>query len=159
MSNNLTAIILKFLSILSFVLMDVLIKKLSDNLPTNEIIFFRCFFGLIPVTIVMILTKSSIKTSKINLHIYRALIASIAMFAFFKSFHLLPLAEVSSISFASIMITTILAIYLLDEKVGIRRWLAIFIGFIGILIILRPGSSLFNIYMLLRSSIRLKVYR
>jgi len=134
---------------LSFVIMDVLIKKLTNNFPTNEIIFFRCLFGLIPVTFMMYWTKSSIKTSKIKLHIYRALVASLAMFAFFKSFHLLPLAEVSSISFASIMITTILAIYLLNEKVGLRRWIAIFLGFIGILIILRPGSNIFNFYMLL----------
>ena len=71
------------------------------------------------------------------------------MFSFFKSLHLLPLAEVSLISFATIMITTILAIYILNEKVGIRRWSAIFIGFIGILIILRSGSNIFNLYMLL----------
>ena len=149
MNNNLLAIILKFFSVLTFVIMDVLIKKLADTFPTNEIIFFRCLFGLIPVVFMMYVTKSSIKTSKIKLHVFRALIASLAMFAFFKSFHLLPLAHVSSISFASIMITTILAIYLLKEKVGIRRWIAIFIGFIGILIILRPGSNIFNFYMLL----------
>jgi len=63
------------------------------------------------------LTKSSIKTSKINLHILRAIAVSMEKFAFFKSFHLFPLAEVSSISFASIMITTILAIFILKEKV------------------------------------------
>ena len=71
------------------------------------------------------------------------------MFAFFKSFYLLPLAEVSYISFASIMIATILAIYLLNEKVSLRRWIAIFVVFIGILIILRPGSNIFNFSMLL----------
>ena len=149
MSNNSLAFILKIFSVLSFVIMDVFIKKLSDNIPTNEIIFFRCLFGLLPVTFMMFLTKSSIKTSNINLHIYRAIFASIAMFAFFKSFHLLPLAEVSSISFASIMISTIFAIILLKEKVGIRRWIAIFIGFLGIIIILRPGSNIFNFYMLI----------
>ena len=149
MSNNSLAFILKIFSILSFVIMDVFVKRLSNNLPTNEIIFFRCLFGLLPVFFMMLLTKSSIKTSKIYLHIYRAFFASLAMFAFFKSFHLLPLAEVSSISFASIMISTILAIILLKEKVGMRRWIAIFIGFIGILIILRPGTSIFTFYMLL----------
>ena len=149
MKNNSIAIVLKILSVFSFVVMDALIKKISDTIPTNQIIFFRCLFGLIPVTFMMYWTKSSIKTSKIKLHIYRALVASLAMFAFFKSFYILLLAEVSSISFASIMITTILAIYLLNEKVGLRRWIAIFIGFIGILIILRPGSNIFNFYMLL----------
>jgi len=149
MNNNVIAIILKSLSILSFVIMDVIIKILADNFPVNEIIFFRCLFGLIPVTFMMYWTKSSVRTSKIDLHIYRAIVASLAMFAFFKSFHLLPLAEVSSIGFASIMITTILAIYILKEKVGFRRWMAIFVGFFGIIIILRPGTNLFNYYMLL----------
>ena len=149
MNNNILAILLKTFSVLSFVIMDVFIKKLSDYFPTNEIIFFRCLFGLLPVTFMLYLTKSSLKTSKINLHIYRAIAASMAMFAFFKSFHLLPLAEVSSISFASIMITTILAIFILREKVGIRRWIAIGIGFIGVVIILRPGTEIFNYYMLL----------
>jgi drug/metabolite transporter (DMT)-like permease len=60
------------------------------------------------------------------------------MFSFFKAFGILPLADVSSISFASIMIITILAIFILDEKVGIRRWIAIFFGFIGVLIVFRP---------------------
>ena len=149
MNNNSLAIILKFFSVLFFVIMDVLIKKLSDNFPTNEIIFFRCLFGLIPVIFIIIWSKSSLKTKKINLHIYRSLVASLAMLAFFKSFHLLPLAEVSSISFASIMITTVLAIYLLNEKVGVRRWVAIIIGFLGILIILRPTGDIFNYYLLL----------
>ena len=149
MNNNVIAIILKSLSILSFVIMDVIIKILADNFPVNQIIFFRCLFGLIPVTFMMYWTKSSVRTSKIDLHIYRAIVASLAMFAFFKSFHLLPLAEVSSIGFASIMITTILAIYILKEKVGFRRWMAIFVGFFGIIIILRPGTNLFNYYMLL----------
>ena len=63
------AIVLKIFSVLSFVLMDVIIKKLSNNFPTNQIIFFRCVFGLIPILIMLFLTKFSLKTSKINLHI------------------------------------------------------------------------------------------
>lgn len=101
--------------------MDVLVKKLSENFPTNEIIFFRCVFGLLPVTLMVYLTKSSIKTSKITPHIFRPIAASMVMFAFFKSFHLLPLAEVSSISFASIMVTTMLAIYLVKRKSSHRK--------------------------------------
>ena len=71
------------------------------------------------------------------------------MFCFFKAFGILPLADVSSISFASIMIITILAIFILGEKVGPRRWIAIFFGFIGVLIVFRPGTTLFSFYSLL----------
>ncbi|MDC0232414.1 DMT family transporter [Pelagibacteraceae bacterium] len=149
MTNNYIAISLKIFSVIFFVLMDVLIKKLSSDFNTFQIVFFRCFFGLFPVLIMMYITKSSLKTNKINLHLLRAGIACLAMFSFFKAFGILPLADVSSISFASIMIITILAIFILSEKVGIRRWIAIFFGFIGVLIVFRPGTSLFSYYSLL----------
>ena len=66
MNNNLLAISLKSFSVLSFIIIDVLIKKLKNNFLTNEIIFFRCLFGIILVTFMMYLTKSSIKISKIK---------------------------------------------------------------------------------------------
>ena len=149
MKNKYTAISLKILSVIFFVLMDVLIKKLSSDFSTFHIVFFRCFFGLFPVLVMLYITKSSLKTSKIYLHFLRATIACLAMFSFFKAFGILPLADVSSISFASIMIITILAIFILGEKVGVRRWIAIFFGFIGVLIVFRPGTSLFSYFSLL----------
>ena len=149
MKNNYLAIVLKISSVIFFVLMDVLIKKLSTDFNTFQIVFFRCFFGIFPVLLMLFVTKSSLKTSKTNLHLLRAVIACIAMFSFFRAFGLLPLADVSSISFASIMIITILAIYILKENVGIRRWIAICFGFLGVLIVFRPGTSLFSYYSLL----------
>lgn len=149
MKNNYLAISLKILSVIFFVLMDVLIKKLSTDFNTFQIVFFRCFFGIFPVLIMLFITKGSLKTSKINLHLLRAGIACIAMFSFFRAFGMLPLADVSSISFASIMIITILVIFILKEKVGMRRWAAIFFGFLGVLVVFRPGTSLFSYYSLL----------
>jgi len=149
MKNNYLAISLKILSVIFFVLMDVLIKKLSSDFDTFHIVFFRCFFGLIPVLAMVVLTRAPLKTYKINLHLLRALFACLAMFSFFKAFGILPLADVSSISFASIIFITILAIFILDEKVGIRRWIAIFFGFIGVLIVFRPGTSLFSYFSIL----------
>ena len=149
MTNNYIAISLKIFSVIFFVLMDVLIKKLSEDFNTFQIVFFRCFFGIFPVLIMLFITGASLKTAKINLHLLRAVIACFAMFSFFKAFGILPLADVSSISFASIMIITILAIFILGEKVGIRRWVAIFFGFIGVLIVFRPGTSLFSYFSLL----------
>ena len=149
MQTNHLAILLKLLSVFSFAIMDVLIKKVSNSIPTFEIIFFRCIFGLIPVFVMIIYTNSSLKTSKANLHLTRSVLACLAMFGFFKSFQLLPLADVSAVAFSSIMITTILSIFFLSESVGIRRWTAIFTGFVGVSIILRPGSEIFNVHMLL----------
>ena len=143
------AILLKSLAVFFIVSMDVLIKKLSINFPTFQIVFFRCLFGLLPVTFMLFLTKSKLKTSKIKIHIIRAIIATMVMFCFFKSISLLSLADVSSISFASIMITTILAIFVLKEKVGLKRWIAIIVGFLGVLVVFRPGTSIFSYYSFL----------
>ena len=101
MQKNYLAITLKLLSVLSFAIMDVLIKKVSATIPTFEIIFFRCLFGLIPVFIMIYYTKAPLYSSKANLHFLRAVVAALAMFGFFKSFQLLPLADVSAIAFSS----------------------------------------------------------
>ena len=60
----------------------------------------------------------------------------------------LPLATVTSISFAAPIFTTLLSIFLLSEKVGVYRWAAVFVGFIGVLVITQPGFSSLNIYYL-----------
>ena len=122
MTNNYIAIILKIFSVIFLVLMDVLIKKLSYDFNTFQIVFFRCFFGILPVLIMMLITKSSLKTKKINLHLLRAVFACFAMFLFFRAFGVLPLADVSSISFASTMIITILAIFIFKEQVNSIYW-------------------------------------
>ena len=83
MRDNYLAITLKVLSVIFFVLMDVLIKKLSSDFSTFHIVFFRCFFGLFPVLLMVLATRASLKTSKISLHLLRAVIACLAMFSFF----------------------------------------------------------------------------
>ena len=62
MKNNYLAISLKVLSVIFFVLMDVLIKKLSSDFNTFQIVFFRCFFGLFPVIVMLFITRSPLKT-------------------------------------------------------------------------------------------------
>tara|TARA_B100000674_G_C37786830_1_gene889863 strand:- start:421 stop:1080 length:660 start_codon:yes stop_codon:yes gene_type:complete len=70
----------------------------------------------------------------------------IALLAIFIALRNLPLATVVSISFAAPIFTTIFSIFFLSEKVGLFRWLAVFVGFIGIIIITEPGFSSLNIY-------------
>ena len=80
------------------------------------------------------------------MHFLRCMSGLVALVAIFIALRKLPLATVVSISFAAPIFTTILSIFLLSEKVGIYRWLAVIIGFIGILIITEPGISQLNIY-------------
>ena len=80
------------------------------------------------------------------MHFLRCISGLIALVAIFIALRKLPLATVVSISFAAPIFTTIFSIFLLSEKVGIFRWLAVIVGFLGILIITEPGISQLNIY-------------
>ena len=80
------------------------------------------------------------------MHFLRCLSGLIALVAIFIALRKLPLATVVSISFAAPIFTTILSIFFLSERVGIYRWLAVIIGFIGILVITEPGINSLNIY-------------
>jgi len=136
-----------FMSICGFSLMDVIVKW-SVDYPIGQILFFRGFFGI--VFYFFIIPKDRIhnfyKTKRPGLHFLRCLSGLIALVAIFIALRELPLATVVSISFAAPIFTTIFSIFLLSEKVGIYRWLAVLVGFVGILIITEPGISELNIY-------------
>ena len=136
-----------FLSICAFSIMDVIVKW-SVDYPIGQVLFFRGFFGI--VFYFFIIPKNRIHdfyiTKRAGLHFLRCFSGLIALVAIFIALRSLPLATVVSISFAAPIFTTIFSIFLLSEKVGIYRWLAVIIGFIGILIITEPGITNLNIY-------------
>ena len=136
-----------FLSIIGFSLMDVIVKW-SVDYPIGQILFFRGFFGII--FYFFIIPKNRLhnfyQTKRFGLHFLRCASGLIALVAIFIALRKLPLATVVSISFAAPIFTTIFSIFLLSEKVGIFRWLAVIVGFLGILIITEPGISQMNIY-------------
>ena len=136
-----------FLSIIGFSLMDVIVKW-SVDYPVGQVLFFRGFFGIIFYFFIIPRERlhDFYKTKRPGLHSLRCLAGLIAIIAIFIALRKLPLATVVSISFAAPIFTTIFSIFLLSEKVGIYRWLAVLVGFIGILIITEPGISNLNIY-------------
>tara|TARA_Y100000590_G_scaffold38688_1_gene41473 strand:- start:1856 stop:2674 length:819 start_codon:yes stop_codon:yes gene_type:complete len=125
-----------------------LIVKWSENYPVGEVLFFRGCFGIIPLLFLIPKDRyfDFYKTTKPILHLKRCIAGLIAIVAIFIALRKLPLATVTSISFAAPIFTTILSIFLLNEKVGLYRWVAVIVGFIGILIISEPGFSSLNIY-------------
>ena len=136
-----------FLSVCSFSVMDLIVKW-SENYPLGEVLFFRGFFGLIPIF--FLIPKSKFKnfyvTKRPFLHFKRCFAGLIALVAIFFALRKLPLATVVSITYAAPIFTTIMSIFFLSEKVGIYRWIAVFVGFIGILIISEPGFNSLNVY-------------
>ncbi len=147
LSKNQLGFLYMFLSVCAFSLMDIIVKWTADY-PLGQVLFFRGFFGII--FYFFIIPKNRIKnfyqTKRALLHLLRCLSGLIALIAIFIALRNLPLATVVSISFAAPIFTTFLSIFFLSEKVGLYRWLAVIIGFIGILIITEPGFESLNIY-------------
>ena len=131
-----------FMSICAFSLMDVIVKW-SVEYPIGQVLFFRGFFGIIFYFFVIPRDRlhNFYITKRPGLHFLRCVSGLIALVAIFIALRKLPLATVVSISFAAPIFTTIFSIFLLNEKVGIFRWLAVIVGFIGILIIIETRHA------------------
>ena len=136
-----------FMSICAFSIMDLIVKW-SEHYPLGQVLFFRGFFGVL--FYFLIIPKDRLHnfyyTKRAGLHFLRSFSGLIALVAIFIALRSLPLATVVSISFAAPIFTTIFSIFLLNERVGVYRWLAVVVGFIGILIITEPGISSLNIF-------------
>ena len=147
LSKNQLGFLYMFISICAFSVMDLIVKW-SENYPVGEVLFFRGLFGMITIFFLIPREKyfNFYKTKRPMLHFKRCIAGLIAIVAIFIALRNLPLATVVSISFAAPIFTTILSIFFLSEKVGLYRWLAVIVGFIGILIISQPGFTSFNIY-------------
>ena len=147
LSKNQLGFLYMFLSICAFSIMDVIVKW-SVDYPIGQVLFFRGFFGIVFYFFIIPRDRfhNFYVTKRAGLHFLRCFSGLIALVAIFIALRSLPLATVVSISFAAPIFTTIFSIFLLHEKVGMYRWLAVIIGFIGILVITEPGISSLNIY-------------
>jgi drug/metabolite transporter (DMT)-like permease len=136
----LRGIVLMCLSTVAFSIMHGLVRFVSEVLPPFQIAFFRNIFGLAFLLPLLMRSRFSIlRTKRIGLHALRGIINIIAMLMFFTALSISPIAKVTALSFTAPIFMAILAVFVLRERFRIYRWLAILSGFIGMLIILRPG--------------------
>ena len=147
LSKNQLGFFYMFISVCAFSLMDVIVKW-SEDYPVGQVLFFRGFCGIIPILFLIPKDKylDFYKTTRPFLHFKRCLAGLIALVSIFIALRNLPLATDVSISFAAPIFITIFSIFLLKEKVGIYRWLAVLVGFVGIIFITEPGFSSLNLY-------------
>ena len=147
LSKNQLGFFYMFISVCAFSLMDVIVKW-SDDYPVGQVLFFRGFCGIIPILFLIPKDRyfDFYKTTRPFLHFKRCFAGLIALVSIFIALRNLPLATVVSITFAAPIFTTIFSIFLLNEKVGFYRWLAVLVGFVGIIIISEPGFSSLNLY-------------
>jgi drug/metabolite transporter (DMT)-like permease len=126
------------------------IKFVGQRLPVLEILFFRQMFVFILLGPVLVKEfPGAFRTKRLKLHLSRCAVSIVAMTSGFSAIVHLPLAEATAISFSRAMFATLLAILVLKEVVGIRRWSATIIGFLGVLVIVRPSPEGVNEYALL----------
>lgn len=136
----LRGILLMCISTVAFSVMHGLVRFVSEMLPPFQIAFFRNVFGLAFLLPLLMRSRFAIlRTQRIGLHALRGVINIVAMLMFFTALSISPLAKVTALSFTAPIFMAILAVLVLGERFRIYRWLAILFGFLGMLIILRPG--------------------
>jgi drug/metabolite transporter (DMT)-like permease len=142
----LAGMFLMVLSVFLFTTMDMLVKLAAEHHPTGQIVFFRNLVAFIPVTFFVMRAGGigQLRTRRPFAHMLRGAFGLAAMVSFFLAYKLLPLGEAVALGMAGPLFITALSVPLLAEKVGIRRWSAVVIGFVGVLVMTRPGSALFD---------------
>lgn len=126
--------------------LDLCAKAILETYPLEQFVFLRSLIGLL---LFLLLARQfgglrSLLTRRWAWHILRTLLASGAMFGFFFGLSKMPLIDALTLGFTAPLIMTALSVPLLGEHVGWRRWLAVIVGFAGVLMILRPGTGTFS---------------
>jgi len=129
---------------LSFSTMAGLLKLASaGGLNAAELVFYRSLFSL-PVVLFWVLKRESLAVLRPNnpaAHLWRSGLGLLSMGLTFQALILLPLADATAINFTAPIFATILSFLILKEFVGVHRWAAVLVGFVGVLVVARPGGS------------------
>ena len=147
LTRNQLGVLYGIASVACFAMMDASVKWL-DMFPVGQVLFSRFFFGLIPILMLVPRNefKTFYKTTRPKLHAFRAIAGTLAIVALFIALREIPLADVVSLTFGGPIFVTLGSIFFLSEKVGIKRWLAVLIGFLGMLLIVKPAYEELNIF-------------
>lgn len=121
--------------------MLVLIKVLDDRFPPIELVFFRSLVGVILLVPLLIQLRAvALRTKRLPMHTLRVICSIGSMYCMFWSVAVLPLAEATAMAFTRPLIMTLFAVLFLGEVVRWRRWSAIAVGFLGVLVMARPDN-------------------
>lgn len=140
------AALLMLASTLFFGLMAVAIRLASQTLHAFEIAFFRNLFGVVAALPLLLRHGPGLlRTQHLPRYVVRCLVGVVSMLCGFWAIAHLPLAQAVSLSYSTPLFVTVLAVWLLGEQVRARRWAAVLAGFVGVLIIVRPGTEGFTL--------------
>lgn len=139
-----------FAGIVLFDAMGLIIKFLSSDYRAAELSAYRNIFGLIPSALALILAPAwrrsgaSLRLRQWRLAVFRGVCVTFAQFTFYLSLGAMPFASATTISYAMALFMTAFAVPILGEKVGPIRWLAVCIGFVGVILVMNPGADTFQ---------------
>ncbi|AOB31111.1 hypothetical protein AKI39_10955 [Bordetella sp. H567] len=125
---------------------DAIAKWLGASYPPTQILFLRCAIAL-PFVAAIVLAlggRQALRTRHPGIHLLRGAINVVSASAFYASLRYLPFAEATAISYAAPLCVTLLSVFVLKERVDALRWGAIGLGFVGVLLIVRPGTASFQ---------------
>ena len=149
------AVFFILLAILLFDIQGAIIKFLGDRYSVQQLATFRNIFGLIPSFLVLLLSKEwhnsghKLRIRQWRLAFIRGFFVAGAQFCFYLSIIKMELATATTLTFIGPIFITLLSMIMLQHRVGIWRWAAVLIGFVGVLLIVRPGSEVFTVYAIL----------
>ncbi len=145
-ANRLRGIALVLVTVAIFSCLDTMSKYLSQIYPVPGLVWFRYLVHLLLMLAILgpRLRWRLIRSAHPVLQIGRSLLLLLATYLFFSALRVMPLAEAAAISFISPLLVTVLSVPLLGETIGPRRFAAVGVGFLGVLIILRPGGHLLS---------------
>ncbi len=127
-----------------FTVMDTIVKWLGGGgYPLHQVVFFNALFSLVPASLLVARSGGlrQLRTRRPGLHLLRGCFALVSTACAFYAFTHLPLADAYAIIFTGPLLVTALSALILGEPVGWRRWSAVVVGFVGVLIMLRPGTG------------------
>ena len=140
--NNRLGLIWILISVFFASIMAISVKELGQIFDSRLLVLFRAFlltiFLVIPVLFIPNI-RSQLKFSKPKLHIFRGILIAVSTHLGFYTLTKLPIATTTVLFFTAPIFATVLSIYINKEKVGYRRWFAVLVGFLGVIIILEPG--------------------
>lgn len=151
----LLAVALILLAMFLFDVMGAIVKYMGSSYPSQQLAVFRNFFGLFPSLIVLFMAQDwhaagrPLLIRQWKLGLARGGLVGMAQFCLYLSYTRLEFATASTLAFASPLFITLLSVPILRIEVGALRWLAVVVGFLGIVLIMRPGSEVFSLYALL----------
>jgi drug/metabolite transporter (DMT)-like permease len=145
LAPNLRGAVFMLLSSLGFTVMAVLIRDVAATIDPLQMAFFRCSIGWLAILpFVAHAGLGTVRSNVLRLHLSRAALGTIAMFCAYYAIAHMPLADFTALSFTRPLFATVLAVIVLHEIVRWRRWTATIVGFLGVLVMVRPGAAEIN---------------